>query len=69
MRAIVNDQGIVIPKQWLEGIKEVEIHREHNRILIEPVTETDPILALGTEPLAIDVDDASLQHDHYLTQA
>ena len=72
MRTKVSEQAIVIPKQWLEGVDEgvdeVEIRREHNLILIEPVSETDPVLALGTQPIEIDVDDASVNHDYYLTQ-
>jgi virulence-associated protein VagC len=68
MRAKVTDQGVLIPKQWFEGIDEVEIHREQDLIFIEPVTATDPVLSLGTQPIVVDVDDASLHHDRYLTQ-
>jgi virulence-associated protein VagC len=68
VRAKVTDQGVLIPKQWFEGIDEVEIHRERDLILIEPVTAEDSILSLGTRPIIGDVDDASLHHDRYLTQ-
>jgi virulence-associated protein VagC len=68
MRAKVTDQGVLIPKQWFEGIDEVEIHREQDLIFIEPVAATDPVLSLGTQPIVVDVDDASLHHDRYLTQ-
>jgi len=68
MRAKVTDQGVLIPKQWFEGIDEVEIHREQHLILIEPATAADPILSLGTRPIIGDTDDASLHHDRYLTQ-
>ena len=67
MRAKVTHQGVLIPKQWLEGIDEVDIRQEHTRIVIEPVDEEDPILQLGTEPVIVDVDDASILHDRYLT--
>jgi hypothetical protein len=66
MRAKVTDQGVLVPKQWLEGIDEVEIRQEHGLILIEPVAAEDPLLALGAQPVISDVDDASLHHDHYL---
>ncbi len=66
MRAKVTDQGVVIPKQWLEGIDEVEIRQEQDVIVVVPVTDADPIRALGTDPLMIEVDDASINHDHYL---
>jgi hypothetical protein len=68
MRAKVTDQGVLIPKQWFEGIDEVEIHREQDLIFTEPVAAADPVLSLGTQPIVVDVDDASLHHDHYLTQ-
>jgi len=67
MRAKVGEQGLLIPKQWLEGINEVDIRRERNLILIEPVAGADPVLSLGTQPVVVDVDDASLHHDRYLT--
>lgn len=67
MRAKVTHQGVLIPKQWLEGIDEVEIRREQTLIVIEPVVVEDPILRLGTDPIVTDVDDASIHHDCYLT--
>ena len=42
MRAKVTEAGILLPKQWFEGINEVEIRREHNVILIEPVAGDRP---------------------------
>lgn len=67
MRAKVTSQGVRIPKQWFEGIDEVEIRREQTVIVIEPVEAEDPILSLGAEPIVVDVDDASIHHDRYLT--
>lgn len=68
MRIKVTDQGVLIPKQWFEGIDEVAIHREHDVILLEPVLGEDPILSLGAQPIAAEVADASLHHDRYLTE-
>ena len=67
MRVKVTNRGVLIPKQWLEGIDEVEIRRERALIVIEPVDAEDPILRLGDEPIVVDVDDASIHHDRYLT--
>lgn len=67
MRAKVTKQGVLIPKQWLEGVDVVEIRQERTRIVIEPAHMADPILQLGAEPIVVDVDDASIHHDHYLT--
>ncbi len=68
MRAKVTDQGVLLPKQWFKDVDEVEIRRERDLILIEPVAAKDPVLALGAQPIVVDVDDASLHHDRYITQ-
>jgi hypothetical protein len=49
----------------LKGIKEVEIRKDNGVVLVVPVTE-DPILALGSRPIADDITDASKHHDRYL---
>ena len=66
MRTKVTENGVNIPKAWLEGIDEVEIQKEQNTIIVVPVQADDPIRALGTQPIILDVEDASLHHDRYL---
>ena len=66
MRTKVTENGVLIPKVWLEGIDEVEIHKEQNMIIVVPVQAEDPILNLGKQPILLDVEDASLNHDRYL---
>ena len=66
MRTKVSEQGLIIPKQWFDGIDEVEIRRENNIILIVPINTQDPIRKLGKQPITIDVSDASADHDRYL---
>jgi hypothetical protein len=66
MRTKVTEHGVLIPKMLLEGIDEVEIRQERNVIIIMPVMADDPILDLGRQPVTIDVDDASANHDRYL---
>jgi hypothetical protein len=66
MRTRVTEQGVLVPKQLLEGVDEVEIRVEQDLILIVPITHADSILELGTQPITVDVDDASVNHDHYL---
>lgn len=65
MKTTVTEQGVLVPKKFLKGIKEVEIRKENSTILIVPVTE-DPIFALGSQPIADETTDASEQHDAYL---
>jgi hypothetical protein len=48
MRTKVTENGVNIPKAWLEGIDEVEIQKEQNMIIVVPVQADDPIRALGT---------------------
>jgi len=66
MRTQVTEQGIFIPKQMLEGVKEVEIRKEKSVIVIIPISEEDPILQFGKEPVEDVVTDASVNHDKYL---
>jgi len=66
MRTKVTANGVLIPKGWLEGIDEVEIYKEPNMIIVIPVQAKDPILDLGKQPIRLDVEDASLNHDRYL---
>jgi hypothetical protein len=66
MRTKVTENGVLIPKVWLEGIDEVEIQKAQNMIIVVPVQADDPILDLGKQPILLDVEDASLNHDRYL---
>lgn len=65
MKTKVTEQGVLVPKKFLKGIKEVEIRKDNGVILVVPVME-DPIFALGSQPIADDITDASENHDTYL---
>ncbi len=65
MKTKVTEQGVIIPKKFLKGIKEVEIRKDNHLILVVPITE-DPIFALGSQPITDDITDASENHDLYL---
>ena len=66
MRTKVTEDGVLIPKMWLEGIDEVDIQKTQNMIIVVPVQVEDPILNLSKQPILLDVEDASLNHDRYL---
>ena len=66
MKVKVNNEGVVIPKTYLEGIEEVEVKKENGLILVIPITEDDPILELGKNPVPCGLSDASEHHDKYL---
>jgi hypothetical protein len=66
MRIEVTEQGINIPKQFLEGVKEVEIRKEKNYILVIPLSSKDPILRFGKNPVSDGITDGSVNHDIYI---
>ena len=66
MRTEVTDNGVLIPKRFLDGVKEVEIRKEDGVIFVVPVPSDDPILELGRNPIDDDVTDASVKHDRYI---
>jgi len=65
MKTKVTEQGVIVPKKFLKGINEVEIRQDNGVILVVPVTE-DPIFALGSQPIADELAEASEHHDAYL---
>jgi virulence-associated protein VagC len=66
MKAKVTEQGLLIPKQMLEGVEEVEIRKQQHVLIIVPVSDEDPIMELGRQPILDAVNDASVNHDRYL---
>ena len=66
MVAKVTEQGLLIPRSLLRGIKQVEIRRGKNRITLVPASRLDPIRKLGRKPVLCGVADASADHDRYL---
>lgn len=63
MTTKVTEHGLLIPKDLLLGMDEVEIRQEHGLIIIAPAPAKDPIFELGQNPITADVDDASVNHD------
>jgi hypothetical protein len=47
MELTVTEKGVLIPKQWLKGVKEVEVFRENHLILIIPKRTPTAILQLS----------------------
>jgi len=68
MKTEVTEQGLLIPKTFLEGIEEVEIMKENGIILVVPVPTKDPIFQLGQDPIDDDIVDASTNHDRNIYQ-
>ncbi len=67
MKTKVTEEGVLIPRELLQGVEEVDIRKERNMILITPVDPVeDSISELGKHPIIIDLDDVSANHDHYI---
>ncbi|OAD21898.1 hypothetical protein THIOM_002323 [Candidatus Thiomargarita nelsonii] len=48
MNLTVTKEGVLIPKQWLKGVDEVEVRRENHLILIIPFSTPKSVLQLDT---------------------
>ncbi|MBH8571985.1 hypothetical protein I8752_02840 [Nostocaceae cyanobacterium CENA369] len=66
MKVKVTEQGVVIPKEFLEGVQEVEIRKENNLIVVITTIKSDPIFEMGMNPISCGVTDASEQTDVYI---
>jgi hypothetical protein len=65
MKTKVTGRGVTVPKKFLKGIKEVEIRKENNLVLVVPII-ADPIFQLGSQPISDEIEDASENHDAYI---
>jgi len=67
MRAQVKKDGVLIPKKFLKGVKQVEISQEGVRIVVQPIpAPDDPIFGLGSNPGHSGLGDLAVRHDEYL---
>jgi hypothetical protein len=66
VESYINEQGLLIPKDWLIGIEKKEIRKKDNVITIIPVEKDDPISELGTKPVSCGITDGSQEHDKYI---
>jgi virulence-associated protein VagC len=66
MKTKVSENGVLIPKDLLTGITEVDIRKQNGVIIVIPVGKDDPIYDIGKEPVVCGVSDASENLDKYL---
>jgi len=66
MKARVTEEGVVIPKKFLKGVKEVEIRQEGNVVVVLPKSKEDAVFKLGRNPVPCNTPDASENLDKYL---
>lgn len=67
MKQPVTGAGLVLPKQWFNGADEVEVRREPGLIVVVVPGHESDIRQLGTQPVVVDEDDASVHHDLYVS--
>lgn len=63
MKAKVTEAGVVIPKKLLKNVKEVEIRKEHDVIVVFPAGKEDTIFKLGINPVPCKIPDTSENPD------
>lgn len=63
MRVVVTEQGVLIPQNWLPDVREVDIQKEKDVILVKPSPARDPIQELGADPVECGSADGSEHHD------
>lgn len=66
MKIRVTDEGVLIPKEMLEGVQEVDVRQEGDRVIVIPLLEEDPIWGLGSNPIHDGPTDGSTEHDRYI---
>lgn len=66
MRTKVSEDGVVIPKELLEGITEVDIRKQNGLIVVMPVGKEDPLYDIGKNPVELGIPDASENLDKYI---
>jgi hypothetical protein len=68
MKLKVTAAGVLIPKELLGELEEVELTQEQGKIILATVQPSHSIWQLGANPVECDVDDLAVNHDAYLYQ-
>jgi virulence-associated protein VagC len=66
MKVKVTEKGVLIPRKFLKGVKEVDVRRQNGLIVVVPLGEKDSIFNLGKNPVKSGVTDGSVNHDKYI---
>lgn len=68
MKIKVTDAGVVIPRNMLPDVDEVDVRVEGETVLLTPSRDDDLIWEMGSTPVTCGLSDASTNHDRYLYQ-
>jgi virulence-associated protein VagC len=66
MKVKVSEKGVLIPRKFLKGVKEVEVRQQNGLIIIVPIGAKDSIFDIGKNPVKSGVRDGSINHDKYI---
>ncbi len=66
MRIAVTEQGVLISREWLPDVREVDIQKDDDLIIVKPSLSRDPIQGLRVHPVECGSKDGSEHHDHSL---
>lgn len=66
MKVRVTEKGVLIPRKFLKGVKEVDIRRQNGLIVVVPVGAKDSVFDIGKNPVKLGITDASVNHDKYI---
>lgn len=68
MRLKVTDEGIVVPREILPDVAEVDVRVEDHVVIVTPVQNPadDAVWEMGTDPVDCGTPDGALNHDRYL---
>lgn len=67
MKLKVTDSGVVIPRDMLPDVEEVDVRMEGTLVVVTPLRDAnDPIWEMGNDPVDCGLPDASENHDRYL---
>ena len=66
MKVKVSEKGVLIPRKFLKGVKEVEVRQQNGLIILVPVGAKDPIFDIGKHPVKSGIKDGSINHDKYI---
>ena len=44
MKIAVTEQGVLIPKEWLPDVHEVDIQKDNDMIVVKPSLARDPLV-------------------------
>lgn len=70
MKLKVTDSGVVVPRDMLPDVEEVDVRMEGSAVVLTPLHDVnDPIWEMGNDPVTCGLPDASENHDRYLYQA